>query len=168
MATGASTHGLLQHLQKSLTRVASVGMLLLMLVTVVDVFLRFLFNSPLRGSYELVECLLVVVITFGMPATFLKRQNIAIDIIDTFLPPAAVRALIRLSDALTVICLVFVTWTMITPALQAYNYGDRKLDLQLPLYVLWIVAFVGMAGAIACALGAAFGSAGGRREGPKS
>lgn len=168
MTTGASMHGLLQQLQKTLTRVASVGMLLLMLVTVVDVFLRFLFNSPLRGSYELVESLLVVVITFGMSATFLKRQNISIDIVDTFVSPTVVRALIRLSDALTIICLIFVTWTMITPALQAYNYGDRKLDLQLPLYVLWIVAFVGMAGAIACALGVALGSTGGRQEGPKS
>ncbi len=157
----------LDHLQRAFTRTASVALLMLMLVTVVDVFLRYLFNKPLRGSYELVESLLVVVIFFGISATFLRRQNIVIDIIDSFVSPLVVRILVVLGDIATVACLVFTSWTMVTPALQAYSYGDRKLDLQLPLSALWAVAFIGMAAAILCAAGAFF-SATEKPEGPKA
>ena len=35
-----------------------------------------------------------------------------------------------------------------------------KLELQLPIYVLWIAALLGMAGTILCAIGALFAPAG--------
>jgi hypothetical protein len=44
---------------------------------------------------------------------------------------------------------------MISPALQAYDYGDRKLELGLPLWVVWLFALSGIAGTIVCAIGAA-------------
>jgi hypothetical protein len=47
-------------------------------------------------------------------------------------------------------------WAMISPALQAYDYGDRKLELGLPLWVVWLFALSGMAGTMVCAIGRAF------------
>ena len=38
------------------------------------------------------------------------------------------------------------------PATQAYQYGDIKMELPVPIYVLWIVALVSFAGTIFCAL----------------
>jgi hypothetical protein len=64
-----------------------------------------------------------------------------------------IAALIRVSDGLTIIVLAAYAYAMITPALQAYSYGDRKLELQVPIYVLWIAALSGMAGAILCSIG---------------
>jgi hypothetical protein len=43
---------------------------------------------------------------------------------------------------------------MMTPALQAFNYGDLKMELQMPIWYLWAVALIGIAGAILCAFGA--------------
>jgi hypothetical protein len=43
---------------------------------------------------------------------------------------------------------------MVKPAMQAYAYGDLKLELHTPVWVLWAVALAGMAGAILCAIGA--------------
>jgi TRAP-type C4-dicarboxylate transport system permease small subunit len=144
----------LDRLQAAQLRLAASALILMMLITAADVFMRYVFNSPVRGSYDLVECLLVVFVFHGMAGAFLKRQNIVIDVIDHFAPPRAISMLIRIADVLSVVCLVLIAWAMLRPAMQAYDYGDRKLMLNLPLYLLWIVALVGMAGTILCALGA--------------
>ena len=62
--------------------------------------------------------------------------------------------MIRIADVLSIACLILIAWAMLTPTLQAYTYGDRKLMLNLPLYILWVVALAGMAGTILCAFGA--------------
>jgi TRAP-type transport system small permease protein len=55
---------------------------------------------------------------------------------------------------LSVLTLILIGWAMTRTALQAFDYGDRKLELQLPVYVLWIAALLGLAGTMLCALGA--------------
>jgi TRAP-type C4-dicarboxylate transport system permease small subunit len=158
---------LLDRLQKAQLRLAALALVLMMLVTVVDVFLRYTFNRPVRGSYDFVEAMLVVFVFHGMAACFFGRANIVIDVVDTFVGERIVAALIRLSDFLSVAALVVLAWAMTGPARQAFDYGDRKLELDLPLYVLWIVALLGIAGTILCALGVLVARAAGpHRRGP--
>jgi TRAP-type transport system small permease protein len=139
----------LQHIQ---VWIAASALVILMMVTVADVILRYLFNSPVRGSYDIVECMLVVFVFHGMAASFFNRRNIVIDLIDSAVGERMTAVLIRLADVLSVVCLVLLAWAMLGPAIQVYQYGDRKMELGLPIYVLWIVAFTGMAGTILCAL----------------
>jgi TRAP-type C4-dicarboxylate transport system permease small subunit len=147
-------YSLLDRLRIAQLRLASAALIIMMLVTLADVFLRYVFNSPIRGAYELVEAMLVVFVFHGMSTAFLQRRNIVIDLIDTLAPRALVIALTRLSDLLTVAVIVLFAYAMITPALQSYAYGDVKMDLQIPIWWEWAVALIGMAGAILCALGA--------------
>ena len=143
---------LAERLQRAQMRLAAAALVIMMLVTILDVFLRYLFNSPVRGSYEIVEATLVAFVFHGLAAGFFRRANIVIDVIDHIVGPRLVNALIRLSDILAVAVLVIFAWSMIGQAMQAYEYGDRKLELGLPIYLLWIVALAGMAGTIFCAL----------------
>ena len=48
--------------------------------------------------------------------------------------------LIRIADVLSVLCLGLLIWAMLLPAGQAYQYGDIKMELPIPIYALWIVA----------------------------
>jgi TRAP-type C4-dicarboxylate transport system permease small subunit len=150
---------LLERLQRAQLRLAALALLVMMSVTVADVFLRYTFNSPIRGSYDLVESTLVVFVFHGIAAVFYGRQNIVIDLVDTLVGRAAVRLLVRLSDILSIAALGILVWAMIGPALQAFDYGDRKLELGLPLSVLWAFALAGMAGTILCAIAALVGRA---------
>lgn len=134
--------------------IAACALVLMMGVTVVDVFMRYLFNQPVRGSYDFVESTLVVVVFFGMATAFLHRRNIVIDLIDTFASERLIAILIRIADILSIAALALFAYAMIVPAQQAFSYGDRKLELQLPVFVLWAVALIGMAGTILCAFGA--------------
>jgi TRAP-type C4-dicarboxylate transport system permease small subunit len=139
-------------LQRIQLWLAACALTILMLITVADVFLRYLFNSPVRGSYDMVESMLIVFVFNSMAAGFFLRRNVVIDLIDSAVGRRATAVLIRIADLLSVVCLGLLLWAMLGPALQAYDYGDRKLELNLPIYVLWILAFLGAAGTIFCAL----------------
>jgi TRAP-type transport system small permease protein len=151
-----AARGFLFKLQAMELRLAALALILMMLVTVLDVCLRYLFNSPVRGSYDFTECMLVIFIFHGMPATFLTRSNLVIDALDGVMGPRLTGILIRASDALTIVTLLIMGWAMARIAMQAFTYGDRKLELGLPLYVLWIAAMTGLAGTLLCAVGALF------------
>lgn len=136
-------------------RIAGLQLMLAMLalagmgvVTVADVFLKYVFSRPVTGAYDLVESLLPVVIFHGLPATLLRRQNIAIDLIDHVSPPGFIRFLVMAADVVMLAVLAMFTWSMIGPALQALDYGDRKLELGLPLIVVWSAAILGMIGSV--------------------
>jgi TRAP-type C4-dicarboxylate transport system permease small subunit len=145
---------LLEHLQRAQMRLAALALASMMLITVADVSLRYLFNNPVRGSYDLVEVMLALFVFHGMASAFLTRANIVIDALDGIMGPRITAMLIRLSDALTIATLLIIGWSMSRTALQAYEYGDRKIELQLPLYVLWIAALAGLAGTLLAAIGA--------------
>lgn len=122
------------------------------LVTACDVFLKYVFTRPIIGAYDLVETLLPIVVFYGLPSALLRRQNIVIDLIDHVIGPRRTRRLITATDILTALLLVLIVSAMITPAMQALAYGDRKLELGLPLAVIWAVVLIGMLGCIAVAL----------------
>ena len=142
-------------MMRVVSRIASAQLALAMLalvvmgaVTVADVALKYLFSRPIAGAYDLVESLLPVVIFHGLPATLLRRQNIAIDLIDHVAGPARTRALIAAGDVVMAAVLALIAWAMVSPALQAYDFDDRKLELGLPLSVIWAAALLGMAGSV--------------------
>ena len=125
------------------------------LVTAADVILKYAFARPVQGAYDLTESLLPVVIFHGLPTALLRRQNIVIDLIDHAAGPGGTRALVRASDLAMLGLLVALTAAMVAPALQALEYGDRKIELGLPLAAVWGAAILGMAGSVLAALATA-------------
>ena len=141
------------------SRMASLQLMIAMLalvvmgsVTAMDVFLKYAVSRPIPGAYDLVESLLPVVIFNGLPTTLLRRQNIVIDLIDHMAGERGTRRLITVADAVMLGMLVMIVWAMIAPAFQAWEYGDRKLELGLPLFVIWAGAMIGMAGSVLVAV----------------
>ena len=131
---------------------AVVALVALMMVTVVDVFMRYLFNRPIRGSFDAVEGLLLIFVFNSMAATFFSRRNIVIDIIDSFIPRRSSAALIRIADVMSVLVLALLMWAMLVPATQSYAYGELKQDLGLPIFILWIAALASLVGTLFCAV----------------
>jgi TRAP-type C4-dicarboxylate transport system permease small subunit len=146
--------GAVRRLQAAQLRLAAVALMTMMTGTVLDVFFRYAFNKPLRISYDLVESMLVIYVFHGISSVFLARRNIVIDVIDSLVSPHILRALAVIADVVSVMCLLLFIWGMCQPAIQAFEYGDRKLELGVPLYVLWGFALAGLLGTVVCALAA--------------
>lgn len=143
---------MLEGLFELLFKFSMLALAAMMLVVVCDVASRYLFNHPVRGAYDLVEMLLPLTIFFGLPSVVAGRQEIVIDLIDGLLPQGVRRVFIGVSSLLGIAMLCFVEWSMWGPAQQAYRYGDVKLELNTPVWILWIPAFLGIGATILAAL----------------
>lgn len=126
--------------------IASAALVLMMLVVVGDVVMRAAFNHPVRGAYDAVSILLLVMVAFGFAPVLVRRAEIVIDLIDHAVGRRGVRLLGSLAAILTAAVMLFFGWASIDPALNAWRYGDRSLELGIPNWTLWIVLLVGMLG----------------------
>jgi len=123
---------------------AAIALVAMMLTTVADVAMATLFKRPIIGAYDMVETMLVFSVFLGIPATFLRNGNIVVDVVDFFVSGGAVRRLKQLAQILTLVFLVLLFCNMITPALDAYKFGEKKQELGMPLWVLWLPILLGV------------------------
>jgi TRAP-type C4-dicarboxylate transport system permease small subunit len=138
----------LERLADVLTFIGVIALAIMMLSTVADVVLRALFRLPIKGTFDAVSSFLVPVIFCGMPAGFLRGRQIAVDIIDNVTGERLLSAIKFGASIVALLFLVMLIWHMVSPALDAYRFGDRKSDFPTPLYLLWLVMLVSVASSI--------------------
>lgn len=129
---------IVEPLARLLTRIAAVFLLAMVLVNVADVGLRGLFNIPVFGSFDMVELGMAFVAFLVIPETFLRNEHITIELIDSVLPPRAVKVLKLFGLAATIVFVVVLSWFMIEPALAFVRYHETTIELQMP--VIWKAA----------------------------
>ena len=74
-----------RHADSLLGAAASTILMAMMLLTVVDVVARYVFNRPLRGAFEVTELLLAVLIFAGLPLVSHANEHVTMDFIDRLL-----------------------------------------------------------------------------------
>ena len=131
--------------------VAMVALVVMGAVTVTDVVLKYTMNRPVTGAYDLVESLLPIVVFNGLPVTLLRRQTIVIDLVDHLAGPGRTRLLVACADVAALAMLGLILAAMVSPALQALDYGDRKIELGLAIWVIWVGVLLGVAGCVLAA-----------------
>jgi TRAP-type C4-dicarboxylate transport system permease small subunit len=127
------------------TVLSAVALAVMMLTSVADVVMANLFNRPITGAFDVVETTLVLTVFLGFPATFAAGGHIAVDVVDFFVSPATLARLKIVAKLLTCLFLAFLAWQMFAPAQDAFRFGERKQELGLPLFVLWIPMIFGIA-----------------------
>ena len=127
----------------SITNSVGQGILVvMMLLIVVDVVLRYVFNRPIKGSYEVIEFMLVLLVFFGLAYTQTKKANVAIDLLTRHFS-LGIQAVIDSTTYL--LCLagfVVITWRSIAEAEVSRVDGVTSGLLSLPVFpFMWVVAF---------------------------
>ena len=123
--------------------IATLALVAMMLTSVADVAMATLFKRPITGTYDIVETTLVFAVFLGIPATFLHNGNIVVDVVDFVASAATIKRLKVLAAVTSFAFLVLLVWNMLPQAQDAYRFGDKKPELGLPLYVLWVPMLVG-------------------------
>lgn len=119
--------------QLALRAAASLFLMALAAITLLDVLGRYVFHVPLRGAVELIEAIMVGTIFTGIVLATLARQHVMVDLFAMRLGRRGRR--IQLAFALVVAAIVsallgVVTWSQ---ALSALAYGDKTTMLGLPM-----------------------------------
>jgi TRAP-type transport system small permease protein len=125
---------------------ASALLFAMMCLTFVDVVARYLFNSPIRGGFEVTELMLLVLIFAGLPLVSHGDEHVTMDFIDRMLPPRAVGMLIRLVHALVAAMFFFLTWQMLIKAGRIAGYGDTTDVLRITVgpFVYFMAAMIAL------------------------
>lgn len=135
----------LGHVTRLLLYVGTVALTIMMLATTADVVLRATIHAPMRGVVDAVEVTMLLVVFLGLPDAFLRGEQIKVDIVDHLVSPS-VLALLKVAGAvLSTLFLGLMAINIVQPLLDAYRFGDRKADLPIPLYPLFVLVLVCLA-----------------------
>jgi len=120
----------------------------MVLLTVTDIMLRRLFNSPLPFSFELTEFMLVVVAYAYIAYTTSVGRHISVDTITSHLPQVTRRRLRTAGDFITIILFGLIGWQNVLQGTNVLKLGTTTAILHVPKYPFqYMVAF---GSALAC------------------
>lgn len=117
----------------------------MMMLTIVDVLLRYVFSSPLPGAYELTELCLAMLIYAGLPLVSLRSLHVSTDFFESLLSDRmrrALQALINLTCGGTLVAVARVIWDKADTIRRA---GDVTQVLSISLwpfvYIMAVLIF---------------------------
>jgi len=111
--------------------VGSVAVLLLMSIATVNVCLRFFFNAPYRGAYELVGFLGAIVIAFALGYTQKRKDHIVVDILTEKFPKRVNRILDGINYLITTIFFSVVSWQVFIWGMKISKSGEVSETLKI-------------------------------------
>ena len=135
----------LQRVTQSLSNVAAVAIAAMGFLTVADVLMKNLFGRPIRGTFELVELFLVIVVFLGVPEVFRSETNIYVDVADQLLNSRAVALLRQFGSLASLAFLILLGWAIIAPAWDTVTYPQRTQEAGIPIFGFWIPILAGTA-----------------------
>jgi len=113
--------------------IAGIALTFMMLITVLDVVLRY-FRMPIVGTYELVAFSGAVVIGFAVPLTSWVRGHIYVDFIISRFPQKIRNSFNFVTRCLVIWLFLMIGWNLILYGMDLQKSGEVSLTLQVPFY----------------------------------
>ena len=121
------------------------GIVVLIVLIVLDVFLRYLFNRPIASSYEIVMFLMVLVVATALGFCETQKGHVQIELLYNRLP----RWMQRIADTLNSLIIAALFFLMaqqnVVRALDIRVEGLTSAILHIPVYPFYLVVAVGCA-----------------------
>lgn len=119
--------------ERALEMLAAALLFSMMVLTFVDVVLRYVFNAPIRGSFEVSEAMMAVLIFAGLPMVSRKGEHIAIDTVVRLAPPFLRRVSALAVQMGCAAALVGMAWLLWLKGSRFAAAGDVTQTLKLPI-----------------------------------
>jgi TRAP-type C4-dicarboxylate transport system permease small subunit len=132
-------------LNRILMIIGSVAVLSLMALATGNVILRFFFNAPYRGAYEVVGFLGAIVIAFALGYTQKKKNHIVVDILTEKFPKRVNRILDAINYFVTTIFFAIVSWQVFVWGMKISKSGEVSETLKIVFHPIVYCVAVGFA-----------------------
>ncbi|NLT96133.1 MAG: TRAP transporter small permease [Clostridia bacterium] len=131
-------------ISNTLNSIGNVVLMLMMLLIVADVLLRNLINSPITGSFELIEFMMGVAIFFFFANGQIEKGNVSVDMFVNKLP-AKIKAIVETFVYLvSVILFTLITVQMAKESYAIFLRNDLSPAIYLPEFPFFFAATVGV------------------------
>ena len=132
-------------LNKILMFVGSVAVLFLMSLATINVCLRFFFNAPYRGAYELVGFSGAIVIAFALGYTQKRKDHIVVDILTEKFSKPVVKVLDIISYFVMMIFFAMVAWQVLVWGMKIAKSGEVSETLKIIFHPIIFAVSIGFA-----------------------
>lgn len=124
-----------------LARAGSVGLAIMMFLTLADVIGR-TFNHPISGTVEVTELIMGMMIYLGIGYTTFYRGHIRVDILLTILPARVQAFLDLLTGTIGLVFMGVISWRLFLNAQSRVSNGDLTQIWEFPVWpAAYIMAF---------------------------
>ena len=129
---------------------ASIILLAMMALTVVDVVARYIFSRPVRGAFEVTELMLLVLIFAGLPLVSFSDEHAVMDFIDRLFGGRGQDRLQRLVQLVNAAFMFLLTWLVWRKADRIWAYRDTTDVLRIVYgpFVYFMAVTLALAGLI--------------------
>lgn len=138
--TAQSLEGVARPLGRIFDSIGRVTLALMVLLITLDVVLRYFFNRPISGSYELVEFMMVLIVYLGLAYTQTNKRHVSITLFTTKLSPSQLSVISSATYLLCLVVFIMITWRCILQAEALRTDGTASDVLFIPNFpFMWIV-----------------------------
>jgi TRAP-type transport system small permease protein len=121
-------------ISRVLIAIGATMLALMMVLTALDVGLRYIFNRPLSGAFELVEYMMAIIIPFSIAYCAEQRGHVAVELILTRFPKRVQLVVEALMTFVAMLFAIVIAW-------QNFMYIGEVYDSHLTSSVLLIPAY---------------------------
>jgi TRAP-type C4-dicarboxylate transport system permease small subunit len=132
-------------LEKFTALISGFGIFGLMLLGVVQIFGRKLFNAPIFGYIDIVEIAMSALVFLGLAYTERLGGHIRMELFVSFLKGRWLWAFELLGVLIGLVIVAVLTYYSYTHAMRAYYSGDSSIDAQLLLWPSKMIVSVSLA-----------------------
>ena len=133
------------YLNRILMGIGAVAVLGLMTVATGNVILRFFFNTPYRGAYEIVGFLGAIVIAFALGYTQKRKNHIVVDILTERFPKRINRILDGINYFVTTLFFAVVSWQVLVWGMKISKSGEVSETLKIIFHPFIYCVAIGFA-----------------------
>jgi TRAP-type C4-dicarboxylate transport system permease small subunit len=125
---------------KALNTIGAWALMGITLLTGLDVFFRYLFARPIKGTYELTELVMCILVFFGLAYTAANEGNVSVPLVVTRLPKRARAVVAAFGSFLTMGLVLVMAWRAFVQAGIYENQNLTSAILHFPIFpLLWVV-----------------------------
>ncbi len=128
---------------KTLLIISGAVITLMMLMTTVDVFFRYCFNSPIFGVYEITEFSMVLAVFFAVGITAINNRHVNVELLITRIPKKSRWIIDCFSNFCGIVLFALIIWRSIKQAQVILLNGDVSFELQISLLFLPLFVILG-------------------------
>ena len=132
-------------ISKVLVLVGGAILATMMFLTIVDVVMRYFFDMPIKGAFDLTEYFMVIVFSCGLPYCTINKDHIKVDILMERLPKNAQTIISILTTPIVLGIFSLIAWQYIVYTQIQIDSHLVSSVLEIPRYPFIILMFFGYA-----------------------
>jgi TRAP-type C4-dicarboxylate transport system permease small subunit len=133
------------YVSKCLLTIGIIVLGAMMFLTAIDVILRYIFNRPVPGSYELTQFMMAIVVPFGIAYCAYAEGHVNVDLIITRFSKRVQNILGIITSLFSLGLFILITWQNLKYVKEQFESKLTSAVLLIPVYPFVFLVALGIA-----------------------